>query len=428
MRMRSLSLLLLSALCCFPASGFADTSYQINIFPGDFYADATKACTAVTQKVQDKWRLNWDANDGRSKAVFAFSSLQNVGGSPPSYSCLYTVTYTEYGAPVSSVTGAGANATPFAECKAGDTASITWPLGPRDTSFANNVNPAIATVPPFPVCSAGCIVTKVSVDSCYDISDQSPTFVHCDYNVQKTGDTCSSADTPPKPDTTKCPPGTVLSGSDCVTEPPPDPCATDPNATGCLPPLDPCIADPNGAGCSGSGTDPGTGTGTGTGTDPGTGTGNGTGTGTGTDPGTGTGTGEPTHAASGIGCEETFACSGDSITCSIAALNKKQLCEGQKGLDKGSPDAKQAMAEAFEKTHENIEETEIHLDSIIANATNSRFLPSSCPPAQTFTVYGRQFAFKNDYFCNFATAMSWLVVSLAGLFAAVYIGKAFGGS
>ncbi|MFT5766624.1 MAG: hypothetical protein ACI9DH_000441, partial [Halioglobus sp.] len=81
MRMRSLSLLLLSALCCFPASGFAETSYQINIFPGDFYADATKACTAVTQKVQDKWRLNWDANDGRSKAVFAFSSLQNVGGS-----------------------------------------------------------------------------------------------------------------------------------------------------------------------------------------------------------------------------------------------------------------------------------------------------------------------------------------------------------
>lgn len=418
MRMRSLSLLLLSALCCFPASGFAEAVYTNPISGSSiFYTTPTDACAAVIPRLQTYFA---EHNDSGLTIVFTVYPGQ-------------TATYCNYnyvrsdgyeGISAAGEDSVNSEAVTDRECTVDESSTITWPLGPRDTSFPSDVNPATATVPPFPVCAAGCKVTKVSVDSCYALLDQVPQFMHCDYNVKNTGESCSTADTAPKPDTSKCPPGTVVSGSSCVADPPPDPCATDPNATGCLPPVDPCIADPNGAGCSGSGTDPGTGTGTGTGTDPGTGTG----TGTGTDPGTGTGTGEPTHAASGIGCEETFACSGDSITCSIAALNKKQLCEGQKGLDKGSPDAKQAMAEAFQSTHENIEETEIHLDSIIANATNSRFLPSSCPPAQTFTVYGRQFAFKNDYFCNFATAMSWLVVSLAGLFAAVYIGKAFGGS
>jgi hypothetical protein len=418
MRMRSLSLLLLSALCCFPASGFAaSVGYSLNTKPGSFYLSIKEACDVYLPEVGDK-----------NGAFFTEYRNGYISSSYSSNTCIYfAMEGTRVRYSLGTFTSDG-KVVQFAEyqCEKDKPSTLTWP---RYLVDINDVEIPGTAVPLFvdPVCLNGCkAVSQAAVDDCfYDGSN----FLFCNFPVKNTQEVCSVSTVAPST-SGDCPGGYEVVGGKCKLLPPVDPCATDPNATGCLPPLDPCIADPNGAGCSGSGTDPGTGTGTdpGTGTGTGTGTDPGTGTGTGTDPGTGTGTGEPTHAASGLGCEQTFACSGDSITCSIAALNKKQLCEGQKGLDKGSPDAKQAMAEAFQSTHENIEETEIHLDSIIANATNSRFLPSSCPPAQTFTVYGRQFAFKNDYFCNFATAMSWLVVSLAGLFAAVYIGKAFGGS
>ena len=100
------------------------------------------------------------------------------------------------------------------------------------------------------------------------------------------------------------------------------------------------------------------------------------------------------------------------------------MCDAKRGFDPLV--GKSGIAESMKDPRGDLQETEVKIASLLSG--HARFLPSSCPPAQTFTVWGRQFAFKNDYFCNFATSMSWLVVTLASLFAAVYIGKSVGGS
>ena len=99
------------------------------------------------------------------------------------------------------------------------------------------------------------------------------------------------------------------------------------------------------------------------------------------------------------------------------------MCQEQRGNDYNGA-GKAVISDALNNPSGDLEESEVHLESIISG--HARFLPSSCPPAQTFTVYGRQFAFKNDLFCNFATSMSWLVVAMASLTAALYIGQSFG--
>jgi hypothetical protein len=412
--MRSLSSLLLSALCCFPFGSFAAPVYQLAHRPGEFFVTPEAACDAAIPDAQTP--------------LFTILSSTPLSSSV----CLFTVKkisdgsiYYNQGKPCSS---APTCALLTSNCNADATSTIQWPLGPRDTSFPSNVNPATATVPPFPVCAAGCKVAKVSVDSCYAINDQVPLFMHCDYNVKNTGEACSTADTPPKPDTSKCPAGTVLSGSNCVADPPPDPCIADPNAPGCTTPPDPCIANPTGPGCttppdpcianpSGPGcpTDPGGG-----GTDPG---GGGTKPGEGTGPGTGTQP-EP-GAAGGLACGDVFICSGDSIACATAQLQKIEMCNGVRNSDYNGK-GREVVADILKDPKGDLQEGEIHLASIISG--HARFLPSSCPPAQTFTVYGRQFAFKNDLFCNFAISMSWLVVAMASLTAALYIGQSFGSS
>ena len=417
MRMRSLSLLLLSALCCFPASGFAATDgYFLRSKPDVFFETAAEVCTSVIP----------DLINTTGITITGVSHASTYNG------CVFTYTVNSDGTTGSGGFNMTGNVPALINqytCQADEPASITWPLGPRDTSFPNNVNPATATVPPFPVCSAGCKVAKVSVDSCYAINDQVPTFMHCDYNVKKTGETCSTADTAPKPDTSKCPPGTVLSGSSCVAEPPPDPCidnptgpgctppvdpcVANPSGPGCTPPVDPCVANPSGAGCPGGGTDPGDGTDPGGGTTPGTGTG----PGTGAQPAPG--------SAGGLACGDTFICSGDSVGCVTAELEKIQMCNGARNSDYSGA-GKTAIGEAMKDPDGDLEESEVHLASIISG--HVRFLPSTCPPPQSFTVFGRQFAFSNDMFCNFAISISWLVVAMASLTAALYIGQSFGSS
>lgn len=101
------------------------------------------------------------------------------------------------------------------------------------------------------------------------------------------------------------------------------------------------------------------------------------------------------------------------------------MCNGVRNSDYNGA-GKTTIGEALQDPDGDLEESEVHLESLFSGHT--RFLPSTCPPAQSFTVFGRQYAFKNDLFCNFATSMSWLVVAMASLTAAMYIGQSFGNS
>lgn len=407
MRMRSLSSLLLLALCCCPfASTWAanETKYAYTHAPTVFYTSIEQGCADLTNaRINDSWNITG----------FVFYKNNQ---------CFYSATNVKTGVSYPDVSGQ----TPVyvGTCVAGESTSVSWPLGPRDTSFPNNVNPASATVPPWPVCVSGCMAEYVSVDSCFAVSEQSPVYIHCDYNAKRTGEACATNDAPPPPDVSDCPAGTVLTGTDCVAVPPVDPCIAEPTGPGCTGGGDTGGGDTGGGDTGGGDTGGGdTGGGDTGGGDTGGGDTGGGDTGGGDTGGGDTGGGD-TGSAGGLGCKDPFVCSGDSVGCAMVQLQKIQRCESERGLD---PElGKAGIAEAMKDPDGDIEEEEIQIASLLSG--HARFLPSSCPPAQTFTVWGRQFAFKNDYFCNFATSMSWLVVAMASLFAAVYIGKSVGGS
>ena len=206
MRMRSLSSLLLLALCCCPfASTWAanQTKYAYTHALTVFYTSIEQGCVDRTYaRINDSWNIT----------AFAFYKNNQ---------CFYSATNVNTGVSYPEVSGQ----TPVyvGTCVAGESTSVSWPLGPRDTSFPNNVNPASATVPPWPVCVSGCMAEYVSVDSCFAVSEQSPVYIHCDYNAKLSGQACSTNDAPPPPDVSDCPAGTVLTGTDCVAVPPVDP-------------------------------------------------------------------------------------------------------------------------------------------------------------------------------------------------------------
>lgn len=416
MRMRSLSSLLLLALCCCPfASTWAANGWTLNTEPSSFFSSALLACSRYLPEFQAANPLPSYPN------AIAF-----VNDSP---GCTYGMRNGPGGKVLMSgmpwsVNGVNAIAQTYS-CTAGETDSIQWPrgkAGPDSDVLPGTEVPIYSDVN---LCVNGCIATTPDPvpDECSIID----TNVFCTWTIKRTGPVCQQLTKAPE-QSAGCPSGYELSGNACVA----------------LPPVDPCIAEPTGEGCTGGGDTGGGDTGGGDtgggdtgggdtgggdtgGGDTGGGDTGGGDTGGGDTGGGDTGggdTGGNTGTAGGLGCKEAFVCSGDSVGCAMVQLQKIQRCESERGLDPVL--AKSGVAETLKDPDGDIEEKEVQIASLLSG--HARFLPSSCPPAQTFTVWGRQFAFKNDYFCNFATSMSWLVVTLASLFAAVYIGKSVGGS
>ncbi|WP_143068430.1 virulence factor TspB C-terminal domain-related protein [Azotobacter beijerinckii] len=65
--------------------------------------------------------------------------------------------------------------------------------------------------------------------------------------------------------------------------------------------------------------------------------------------------------------------------------------------------------------------------SFISEATS--FLPKSCPPPETTSLStgGLNVSFEYQPLCDFAEALGPLVVIVASVFSALYVGRAFGG-
>lgn len=74
------------------------------------------------------------------------------------------------------------------------------------------------------------------------------------------------------------------------------------------------------------------------------------------------------------------------------------------------------------------EDEEVDVGSMFTEGT--RFLPSGCPPPESVsltTAGGRTFQFSYEPLCQLATDLSYLIVAAAGIFFAVYVGRAVGG-
>lgn len=299
-------------------------------------------------------------------------------------------------------------------CDAGTPSTLTWPFGVKD-SPTGDIPPASAILPPWPVCQNGCMLEKAESVNCFSFPDEDPLKVYCEWDAKLTGQACSTSDEPTPPEL-----------------PDSEPCAIDPSGPGCTDPTDP--TDPGGGGDNGGGDNGGgdngggdTGGGDTGGGDNGGGTPGGGDNGGGT-PGGGDNGGGGDNVAGGLGCEEALTCSGDSIQCSILNLQKRERCEG---IDRLDFDEQKDGIEDFlsNEDFQPEEDEEVNVGDLFSEGT--RFLPASgCPQPRTFSLTtggGRSFEFSFEPLCQFASDLSFLIVAAAGVFFAIYIGRASGG-
>ncbi|WP_225592338.1 virulence factor TspB C-terminal domain-related protein [Pseudomonas sp. PDM15] len=398
---------LLALLVLLSPAVFAAFPYMPDKYDDGEYATPQAACQAVLDAARDDWRSKWSAPDGRRVADFTFNGVQQVTSSPPEiYTCLYEIKYAVYEGGIkdqSSVTGVGVNAVPWEECVSGNPDVFQWPLGRKDSNAPNNIAPGTEIPPPSWACSSGCKVNRTSgVDGCYNF-DGEGAVTYCDYKGEQTGETCNTSDTP-QPD---------------VPEVPPDPCDTNPQGEGCSGGGDPGGGDPGGGDPGGG--DPGGG-------DPGGGDPGGGDPGGG-DPGGGDpGGGDNGGSAGGFAnCDAPLSCEGDAIACAQLYLQKEQYCDGLEQSDfLGQQDD---IADFLDQPDfEAEEDEEINLSEMFSEGT--RFLPSSCPQAKSFSLTtngGRTFSLSFEPLCQFASDLSYLIVAAAAVFYALYVGRAVGG-
>jgi hypothetical protein len=410
---RLLALLSL-AICGYANAG---VGYYLNVEPDVYYPTALQACERFLPEYKASRPMPNYPN-----AVYLVGTAANP--------CTYAIRSSPTGTTLVSgavfqVGGQNVGALSY-ECKSGEPDSLTWPRHQEDDKGAEIPG---TKVPIFtnPVCLNGCEANHTSsVDDCfYDNTN----FLYCVFTVQRTGTTCAS---PTKaPDVPGgCPAGYQEVGGKCQLIEPPDPCETDPNGEGCgggdPGGGDPCEANPNAEGCPGGG-DPGGG-------DPCEANPNAEGCPGGGDPGGGDpGGGDPGGGDDGgsaggyANCDAPLACSGDAIACAQLELQKYEYCNGLEKSD--FPGQQDDIADFLDQPDfEAEEDEEINLGEMFSEGT--RFLPSSCPQAKSFSLTtngGRTFSLSFEPLCQFASDLSYLIVAAAAVFYALYVGRAVGG-
>ena len=136
----------------------------------------------------------------------------------------------------------------------------------------------------------------------------------------------------------------------------------------------------------------------------------------------------PERLASAGSCDAAFSCSGDPIDCEVLRQQKEQLCLAEELTD--FPKHKPAIEAAVTGDRFQLDEGSgvIDVPSFINKGT--RFLPSACPAAESFsltTAGGRTFQLSYEPLCRAASDLSGLFVAVATVLAALYVGRGVGG-
>ncbi|MFN9528861.1 MAG: virulence factor TspB C-terminal domain-related protein [Pseudomonadaceae bacterium] len=122
-------------------------------------------------------------------------------------------------------------------------------------------------------------------------------------------------------------------------------------------------------------------------------------------------------------CDGAFSCTGDPIDCAILKQQKEQQCYAE---EMGDFDGKKSDIEGlFQGENFTLPEAEISAPSIIGGAT--RFLPAGCPAPERAQLSGGSLSFSYQPLCTIAVDLSWIIVAVASIWAAAYVGRAFGG-
>lgn len=135
----------------------------------------------------------------------------------------------------------------------------------------------------------------------------------------------------------------------------------------------------------------------------------------------GTGCGGPT--VRNEECEKIMECTGDAIQCAILRKQKKMACAYE------YKDAKPFIEEQIAKKAYELTTNEVNGAGLFSDGLNApRWLPSGCPAPKSISIKGVSTSLSFEPACQFARSLAPLFVALAGVFFAVYVGRAFGGS
>jgi hypothetical protein len=153
--------------------------------------------------------------------------------------------------------------------------------------------------------------------------------------------------------------------------------------------------------------------------------GGGTGGGTGSGGGTGEEGEEPVSSVGGEACSAVITCEGDAIQCAILRSQKKQACADEEARDY-SKAAPTINAEISKGEYQLKEET---VDASGFFNMGMRFYSSTCPAPKSLRIesFNRTIQLSYQPLCDFAGALSYIVVAMASLFFMVYVGRSFGG-
>jgi len=132
---------------------------------------------------------------------------------------------------------------------------------------------------------------------------------------------------------------------------------------------------------------------------------------------------ESKPSVSGESCGVPVVCSGDVIQCAILKQQKEESCLTKEA---GDFESKKADTEALVQGEQfQTGEKDIQVSSFITGST--RFLPASCPSAESFNLSVGSYEISYQPICSLAEAMGPLIVAVSAFLAALYVGRSFGG-
>ena len=134
---------------------------------------------------------------------------------------------------------------------------------------------------------------------------------------------------------------------------------------------------------------------------------------------------EETPRTATIGaCDAAISCEGDAIDCAVLQEEKAQRCLAEENSD--YPKYKSEIESQLTDDKYQLENETVQVPGLLQGST--RFLPSSCPPPKQVSLAGgHSVSVDFDLFCRFASGIAPVVVALALLFGALYVGRSFGG-
>lgn len=125
----------------------------------------------------------------------------------------------------------------------------------------------------------------------------------------------------------------------------------------------------------------------------------------------------------GESCATELRCEGDAIQCAILRKQKDQVCQWKFDSEVQSQVEASVSGPGYQ-----LDEKQVGVSSLFTEAlSQGRWLPNNCPAPRSVNIMGRSYSFEWQPLCHFAESIGPLIVALASIFFAVFIGRGIKG-